>query len=183
MNTHKGAIWIIGLLVAAASHIDEVEPSHLVKVAGAISRRPDRARPELLTHGDLVRARYGVAGARGEAQADCPHVIDVGLPLLRAARSDGRSEYASRLCALLGIMSRLDDTCVLYRRGEEGAEFVRAGASAVLAAGGPGSIDGDAVLHQFDRDLFDWRIQINDAGATPGSVSLRLEQAAEEINQ
>jgi malonate decarboxylase delta subunit len=27
------------------------------------------------------------------------------------------------------------------------------------------------------------RIQINDAGATPGSVMLRLEQAAEVINQ
>ena len=38
----------------------------------------------------------------------------------------------------------------------------------------------DRFFSKFDGAV---RIQINDAGATPGSVMLRLEQAAEVINQ
>jgi malonate decarboxylase delta subunit len=51
------------------------------------------------------------------------------------------------------------------------------------------SVDGfrDSWKAVFDRffSKFDGavRIEINDAGATPGSVMLRLEQAAEVINQ
>jgi triphosphoribosyl-dephospho-CoA synthase len=157
-NAHKGAIWIIGLLVAAAGHIGEVEPFDLVKAAGAISRFPDRAAPELVTHGSIVEMHYGVTGARGEAYADFPHVMDVGLPALRAARHHGRLEPAGRLCALLAIMAKLDDTCVLYRSGVEGAKFVKGGATAVLSAGGPGTAAGDAALRHFEKELLARRI-------------------------
>jgi triphosphoribosyl-dephospho-CoA synthase len=157
-NTHKGAIWILGLLVAAASHKNEIEPSQLAKLAGSISRLPDRARPELVSHGALVQSRYGVAGARGEAYEDFPHVIEIGLPALQTARTEGRSESASRLCALLSIMARLDDTCVLYRSGVEGAELVKTGARSVLAAGGPETDAGDSALHQLDREFLARRI-------------------------
>jgi triphosphoribosyl-dephospho-CoA synthase len=125
-NTHKGAIWVLGLLVAAASHTDEVEPLQLAKMAGSISRLPDTGRPELVSHGAIVQSRYGATGARGEAYADFPHVIDFGLPMLRATRADGKSESASRLCALLAIMATLDDTCVLCRGGPKGADLVKA---------------------------------------------------------
>jgi malonate decarboxylase delta subunit len=38
----------------------------------------------------------------------------------------------------------------------------------------------DRFFSKFDGAV---RVQINDAGATPGSVMLRLEQAVEVINQ
>jgi triphosphoribosyl-dephospho-CoA synthase len=157
-NTHKGAIWVLGLLVAAASYTNEAEPFHLAKVAGYISRLPDLPHPELVSHGAIVRSRYGFTGARGEAYADFPHVIDIGLPALRAARGDGKSESASRLSALLSLMATLDDTCVLYRSGSEGAALVKAGARSVLAGGGPETDAGDAALHQFDQDLLARRV-------------------------
>jgi triphosphoribosyl-dephospho-CoA synthase len=157
-NTHKGAIWTLGLLVAAAGHTGQVEAFELANVAGSIARLPDRAAPELVTHGSTVQSHYGVTGARGEAYADFPHVIDVGLPVLRATRVEGRSETASRLCALLAIMTELDDTCVLYRSGAEGAQLVKDGASAALRAGGPETATGDAALIQFDQELFVRRI-------------------------
>jgi triphosphoribosyl-dephospho-CoA synthase len=157
-NTHKGAIWILGLLVAAAAHTGQVEAFDLANVAGSIARLPDRAAPELITHGSIVQSRYGVTGARGEADTDFPHVINVGLPVLRASRAEGRAEPACRLCALLAIMAELDDTCVLYRSGVEGAQLVKSGASAVLGAGGPETVAGDAALHQFDQDLLARRI-------------------------
>ena len=152
-NTHKGAIWVLGLLVSAASHTGERRPSQVARAAGSIARLSDDASPALLSHGDMVRAYYGAAGARGEAYRDFPHVVEIGLPALEASRRTGRSETASRLTALLSIMAQLDDTCVLYRGGLEGAAVVKNGARAVLAAGGSGTETGDRKLHQLDQKL------------------------------
>ncbi|HSY34831.1 MAG TPA: triphosphoribosyl-dephospho-CoA synthase [Acidobacteriaceae bacterium] len=184
-NTHKGAIWVLGLLVAAASQSGEVNPARIAELAGSIARLPDRARPELVSHGDVVRERYSVAGARGEAYADFPHVVRVGIPTLRTARAAGRSETASRLFSLLSIMAELDDTCVLYRSGLEGREVVKKGAKAVLAVGGPGSQEGDAALRRFDRTLLDERISPGgSADLLAASLFLDcLESGREEIEK
>jgi triphosphoribosyl-dephospho-CoA synthase len=106
-----------------------------------------------LTHGDTARARYGAAGARGEAQSGFPHVIQYGLPALRARQKTGRPEEVCRLDALLTMMARLEDTCVLYRGGSEALFVVKSGAQAVLAAGGYDSAGGRQRLYKLDREL------------------------------
>jgi triphosphoribosyl-dephospho-CoA synthase len=157
-NSHKGAIWILGLLIAGASSNQDTAPARVAQVAGSIARIPGRARLQLVSHGDLVRVRYGAVGARGEACACFPHVIDVGLPALTSARNRGLCEETSRLTALLHIMASLKDTCVLYRGGSEGLELLQRGARAVLEAGGPGTSPGNAALNQLDRELFEQRL-------------------------
>src|ERR1700678_8109 len=152
-NTHKGAIWILGLLVAAAAREHGQNAREIAAAAGAIARLPDRMQPALLTHGDIVRARYGAAGARGEAINDFPHVIEIGLPALQAKRAAGSSEQVSRLHALLSIMSCLNDTCVLYRGGRKALHAVKSGARAVLMAGGPASAQGQKEIRKLERDL------------------------------
>ena len=157
-NAHKGAIWVLGLLVAAAGQSNDHRPEHLAARAGSIARIPDIARPQLVSHGDIVQNRYGVVGAKGEAIAEFPHVVKVGLPSLRDARAAGKTETASRLSSLLSIMAMLDDTCILYRGGLAGAERVKNGAATVLKAGGPGTRQGDAALRGFDRELLQERL-------------------------
>jgi triphosphoribosyl-dephospho-CoA synthase len=152
-NAHKGAIWILGLLVTAASRGKDRNPEAIAADAGALASLPDRAQLLLVSHGDTVRARYGASGARGEAVSGFPHVIQVGLPALRAARNDGCTETNSRLSVLLNIMARLEDTCVLYRAGPEGLAFVQKGASNVLLVGGPGSVAGDQAMLQLDQEF------------------------------
>jgi triphosphoribosyl-dephospho-CoA synthase len=152
-NAHKGAIWILGLLVTAAGQGIDPNPETIAQDARVLARLPDRAQPQLVSHGDMVRACYGTTGARGEAFAGFPHVIQVGLPALRAARDSGRTETNSRLSALLNIMVRLEDTCVLYRGGTEGLAIVQKGASDVLLAGGPGSVAGNQAMLRFDQEL------------------------------
>ena len=152
-NTHKGAIWVLGLLVAAAARERGQNAQEIAAAAGAIARLPDRMQPALLTHGDIVRARYGAFGARGEAINDFPHVIEVGLPALQGKRAAGCSEQVCRLHALLSIMSRLNDTCVLYRGGVEALHAVKSGARAVLMAGGPGSTQGRKEIRKLESDL------------------------------
>jgi triphosphoribosyl-dephospho-CoA synthase len=157
-NAHKGAIWVIGLLVCAASQADNLHPGNIARRAGYLARLPDRARPQIVSHGELVRNRYGFAGARGEACTDFPHVTNIALPSLRKSRREGHTEQESGLVALLEVMAQLDDTCVLYRGGIEALELVHLGATHVLAAGGPGCPQGDAALLEFDHELVSRRI-------------------------
>jgi len=152
-NAHKGAIWILGLLVTAASRGMDLNPAAIAQDAAFLARLPDRAQPQLLSHGEMVRARYGAKGARGEAFAGFPHVLHVGLPTLRAERNRSRTETNSRLWALLNIMARLEDTCVLYRGGAEGLAIVQKGASDALLAGGPGSVAGALAMLRLDQEL------------------------------
>jgi triphosphoribosyl-dephospho-CoA synthase len=152
-NTHKGAIWILGLLVAAAARGEVWSAREIVAVAGSIARLPDRALPELITHGDIVRNRYGAAGARGEAVSSFPHVINFGLATLRDRRAGKFLEEICRLDALLSVMAELDDTCVLYRGGVETLDAVKSCAKAVLVAGGYGSRNGRQKMRELDREL------------------------------
>ena len=157
-NAHKGAIWVLGLLVCAASLSEGSDPEFVAEAAGYLARLPDRARPQAVSHGDLVLERYGASGARGEAYGNFPHVVKIGLPALRAARTNGRTERDSRLAALLTIMSRVDDTCVLYRGGREAQKIVHEGAARVIKVGGPGSPKGDAALIALGQELISLRI-------------------------
>jgi triphosphoribosyl-dephospho-CoA synthase len=152
-NTHKGAIWTLGLLVSAAGNRADQNAREISAVAGAIARLPDRAQPQLITHGDLVRDHYGVAGARGEASNGFPHVIELGLPTLRRQHEAKCPEEICRLDALLSLMSHVDDTCVLYRGGSEALNFVKSGAQAVLMAGGCGSFSGRKLICELDHEL------------------------------
>lgn len=157
-NTHKGAIWALGLLVCAASQCMDFRSDNVARKAGYLARLPDHARPQAVSHGDVVRDRFGMNGARGEAYADFPHVVEIGLATLREARRSGRTERDSRLAALLAIMSRLVDTCVLYRGGREAQQFVHEGAACVLDAGGPGDPSGDARLIALGHEFVNKRI-------------------------
>ena len=118
-NSHKGAIWVLGLLVSAASMAGEDTDATLVaEIARTIAALDDRATPQQVTHGHVVERLYGIRGARNEAIEGFPHVVEVGLSSLRAKRQEGATEWVARLDTLLAIMSRLSDTCVLYRGGQ-----------------------------------------------------------------
>jgi triphosphoribosyl-dephospho-CoA synthase len=157
-NSHKGAIWILGLLVAADAQKDDLSAREIASAAGVIARFPDRACPNAVTHGDIVRNRYGVAGARGEACQGFPHVVRFGLPTLRKQRNAGFPEEVCRLDALLAIMSRLDDTCLLYRGGIEALNFVKTRAQAVVRAGGFSSPQGRIKAGDLGRALMARRV-------------------------
>ncbi|NDP65046.1 triphosphoribosyl-dephospho-CoA synthase, partial [Polaromonas sp.] len=138
INTHRGAIWAMGLLVAAAAiEPDAASPARTAQLAASIARLPDRHAPLVSGNkGESACRDFGVTGARGQAQAGFPQVVERGLPELQRSRSRGDSETASRLNALLAILSGLDDTCVLSRAGPAVLQALQADAVAVLARGG-----------------------------------------------
>jgi triphosphoribosyl-dephospho-CoA synthase len=153
-NAHRGAIWIIGLLVAArAIGGARASAGEVAALAARIAEFPDRGAPSQDSHGARVCRRYGVAGARGEARAGFPHAIHVGLPVLWAARARGAEETCARLDTLMAIMASLDDTCLLHRGGRPALAAAQSGARAVLAAGGSSAAAGWQALQRLDADL------------------------------
>ncbi|MBK5509070.1 triphosphoribosyl-dephospho-CoA synthase [Pseudomonas sp. TH15] len=165
VNTHRGAIWALGLLVAAAAlESTNTKSSAVTLRAARLALLEDRYAPRPLSHGAQVAQRYGARGAREEAQLGFPSVLQRALPQLQRSRASGHGEQNARLDALLAIMTQLADTCVLYRAGEEGLHTMQLGAQAVLDAGGSASLAGRRRLHELDEHL----IALN---ASPGGAA------------
>ncbi|MCQ2030364.1 triphosphoribosyl-dephospho-CoA synthase [Stutzerimonas zhaodongensis] len=154
VNTHRGAIWALGLLSAAAMLRLDAAPGQVAMTAATLARLSDPAAPHNPdSHGARVCRTYGVLGAREQAQHGFPAVLNHGLPQLLASRRAGAGEQNARLDALLAIMSDLTDTCVLHRAGLQGLGRMQQGARAVLDAGGAASLDGRRQLRELDRDM------------------------------
>ncbi|WP_025600874.1 triphosphoribosyl-dephospho-CoA synthase [Burkholderia sp. WSM2230] len=172
-NAHRGAIWIVGLLVAGASlAVDgaRLDATAICRRAAQIACFPDRFAAPTGSHGERARQRYQVGGARREAQEGFPHVIATGLPALLAARERGIDEDAARVDALLAIMASLDDTCLLHRAGLAGLHAGQHGARRVLEAGGSSTCEGKTALAALEREL----LSLN---ASPGGAADLLAAA------
>lgn len=142
VNTHRGAIFGLGLLVAAAGALDGGRARLAPGALGAHVRLRYTAGilggPVLLhAPGARVRQRYKVGGAPAEAAAGFPTLYRVGLPALRrgrAARPD--DPEAARVEACLALIAELQDTNLLHRGGEPGYRFAREAAAAFVGRGG-----------------------------------------------
>jgi triphosphoribosyl-dephospho-CoA synthase len=152
VNTHRGAIWSLGLLVSAAA-MGAASPEAIVETARQIACLPDSNAPKQQGQVLLVAPQYKVTGARAEAQAGFPSVIAAGLPRLHLSRQLDESETLARLNALLAIMTRLDDTCLLRRGGLLALKTAQDGAASILNAGGVATPEGWRLLQQLDSNL------------------------------
>lgn len=183
VNTHRGAIWAMGLLVtAAATDLGSATAAAVARRAGALARLDDRAAPAATGNkGELACRRYGVGGARGQAVADFPHVIDVALPELRRWRRAGEREDCARLNALLAVMATLDDTCVLSRGGETALRELQSRAARVLVLGGAGRRAGRRALRALDERLL--ALNVSPGGAADLlAATLFLDRLDTELN-
>ncbi|MDO0934554.1 triphosphoribosyl-dephospho-CoA synthase [Streptomyces sp. DG2A-72] len=149
---HRGALWTLGLLVAASALDPRAGAREVAATAKRIAAHPDKRVPRRPSRGSSVSAKYGAAGARGEARAGFPHVRRA-LDALTTARSAGATEGEAQLDALLTVMSTLQDTELLYTAGPLGLRHVQAGARGVLEAGGTATEAGREALTAFDADL------------------------------
>jgi triphosphoribosyl-dephospho-CoA synthase len=169
---HRGALWVLGLLVAAAALDPRAGAKDMAAAAKRIAAHPDRRAPRRPSRGSSISAKYGAAGARGEARAGFPHVRRA-LDALAAARSAGADENEARLDALLTVMSTLQDTELLHTAGPIGLRHVQAGARGVLDTGGTATEAGREALQAFDTDLhaLEWSPR-GSAGLLAGALFL-----------
>ncbi|WGS43335.1 triphosphoribosyl-dephospho-CoA synthase MdcB [Burkholderia sp. JSH-S8] len=156
VNTHRGAIFGLGLLCAAAGWRGMPGAAPGLSLGAVVARRWGAdilGGPRLPdSHGERASRRYGVGGARGEAAGGYATVYRVGLPALRrAARDMPGDPEAARVAACFALIAALDDTNLLHRGGQAGLDFARASARAFVARGGvraPGWRDRAAAVHR-----------------------------------
>jgi triphosphoribosyl-dephospho-CoA synthase len=156
VNTHRGAIWALGLLVTAAACLDGAAPDAeaIARRAGALARIDDPDAPaQTGNKGERACREHGVSGARGQARAGFPAVVAHALPMLRLSRARGDGEPQARVNALLAVMAGLDDTCLLARGGRRALEATQAGARRVLALGGIAAPNGRCALDALETRM------------------------------
>ena len=154
VNTHRGAIWALGLLVSATAMLGgKGHSQRIAETAAALARLPDACAPKTFSKGLRASRRWQVPGAREEAQCAFPHITTLALPQLLRSRAQGASEEQARLDALIAIMTSLSDTCVLSRAGMAGLDAMQQGAAGVLTAGGCATAAGRAALARLDAQM------------------------------
>lgn len=151
VNTHRGALFSLGLLVAGAAAVGSTSAVAVAWAAATLARCPDLgATPDPDSHGSRARVLMPGAGALEQARAGFRPVIDAGLPALEASRRQLLPEAVAQLNALLALMAVVDDTCLLFRGGVAALRWVQAGAQAVVDAGGVATSGGRAALVDLD---------------------------------
>ena len=145
VNTHKGALFSMGLAVIASTWTEQFAVNLLQEsdygdidednpIRDIISLRPAIMRLASLfptvngTHGSQVVKTYNAKGALATAQEGYPLLFANWLPYYQEHRND---EYALQKTLLL-IMSQIDDTNILYRTNGETALRVKQEAKALF---------------------------------------------------
>jgi triphosphoribosyl-dephospho-CoA synthase len=150
INTHRGAIFSLGLLCAAggllAARRSSLGPGHLretllnqwgeaLRLRAAQARRSSALFTGQLSNGQLVAQRFQLRNAHEEAAQAFPTLFDVALPALQEAIACGMPPRAAKVHCLFATMSALDDTNLAHRGGLEAIDFVKGRATGFIQSG------------------------------------------------
>jgi triphosphoribosyl-dephospho-CoA synthase len=146
VNTHRGAIFSLGLLCAAAgatwSETARCESPWRAKLLGAtVRQRWGQAIMSgpipLHSHGTSALLKFGAGGARAQAAAGFPHALEAGLPALwRGRKLAPEDPEAARVQSFFAILESMEDTNLLYRGGASGLRYAQEAAADFLRQGG-----------------------------------------------
>lgn len=131
-NTHRGAIFCLGLLAAAAGAQTPGQSLGEIIRQRWGSAIPQPADLPPTSSGLVMCHRHHLGGVRREAALGFPSITHHGLPALRST-SD---REAARVLTFFTLLEICEDTTLLKRGGLEGQNFARAEARRFLKAGG-----------------------------------------------
>lgn len=155
INTHRGAIFTLGLLCASAGAVaasgEAVEADRLQRTlvacwGEALAKRA--GRPSHLAGGRAAR-RHGLRGASGEASLGFPVLFGVALPAWDRGRA--LTPQQQRLDTLFHIIATLDDCNLAHRGGLGGLRYAQREAARFIAAGGAADAGGLARARAIGR--------------------------------
>ena len=142
VNTHKGAIYTLGILCGSIGRLWSAEKpiahsNDLLMECASIVRTSvpaDLASAKGNTAGEQLYLKYGMRGIRGEIAEGLPSVRDIGLPRFGQFLADGFSENDAGAYTLLHLIANVADTNLYKRGGEAGARWAAKAASELLSA-------------------------------------------------
>lgn len=166
VNTHRGALFSVGLTVIAASHL--LRKHNLISLSRlqeTITRLATHLSQSHDSHGGQAVNHYRVNGALAMAQKGYETLIHDWLPFYRSLDQDPWRCHKT----LLHIMAQLDDTNVIHRVGYERAQQVKKETLALLSNFNP------AALEEMNRRYIDENIS---PGGAADMLSLTILVAA-----
>ena len=138
-NTHRGAIFNLGLLAAAAGY--QLKNNIQLKSLGEIVT--ELWGEELIKHqrssdsnGFKIFKKHGTGGALSEAQSGFRTVYQIGLPAYQKLLFQTQDPELARIHTFFKLLSVTEDTNLLYRGGLDGLLFARNEALSFLREGG-----------------------------------------------
>ena len=140
VNTHKGAIYTLGLLCGSIGRLWTLEKpfaemtdilAECARLAG-IAMDADLSAADGSTAGLRLYKEYGLKGIRGELAAGLPSVMNTSLPADEQLLSDGHSQNDAGAITLLHLIAQVQDTNLYHRGGCEGAAWAANAAKALL---------------------------------------------------
>ena len=172
VNTHRGAIFMIGLLCAAAGALArDGQPLQPAAVRATLCQRwgaalAARAQQAPTLPGGVVARKLGLRGASHEAAAGFPVLFDTAVPALAAAQARGLAPRLAWLDTLFHVMAALDDSNLALRGGLAGLRHAQSAARAFIAAGGTAQPDALHVAAGIGREFVARRLSPGGAADT-----------------
>jgi triphosphoribosyl-dephospho-CoA synthase len=170
INTHRGAIFCLGLLCAAAGACasrglvpspDAVRWQLATQWGDALRRRSaaafSRAVPSA-SHGADAARRFGLRSAGAEAALGFPVLFETTWPALRSALDSGLDPTRARLQAFFATLAVLDDTNLAHRGGLAGLRLAQRLAGDYLRGGGAAAVDGVERARAIHREFVALRL-------------------------
>ncbi len=142
INTHRGAVFSMGLLVAATASLQKSEVTaneirdSILSQWGVSLRAHANAGKQATTHGGAALRNSGFGGARREAALGFPSIFDLALPHFTMLEKDGFRFQEAGVETLFVLMSSVPDTNLIHRGGTQGAAYVMQRARDFLQSGG-----------------------------------------------
>ena len=182
VNTHKGAIFSLGIYCAALGMGYDGEKSDvraaLVRCGEMTCERMKQeleciASREAHTFGEAIYKKSRIGGVRAEAASGFAAVRENSLPRLHMALEAGLSLNDAGLCALVSLMAHTQDTNAVRRGGEKLAERLREGAAALDARIAGHLAEGRLAL-QMDsirQSLARWDEMLSEKRISPGGCA------------
>ena len=142
VNTHKGAIFTLGLLCGAAGRLHEQEAftaDALLEQVAALCKglcARDLAginSATAATAGQRLYAQFGITGVRGQAEKGYPAILHTGLPVLEEGIALGYSLERSGCAALLAMLTAAADTNMIARSDRDTARRITREVALLLA--------------------------------------------------
>lgn len=168
VNTQRGLLFIGGVVSCAAGSClrknvglnrSNISSECKIICGGIVEMELKNLSNEMkLSNGEKIYLKHGISGIRGEAQEGLPSVIYTGLPLYEEALKEGYPVNKALVHSLVGIMTVIEDTVVINRKGIEGLKLMRDNANKAMELGGMKTEEGEAFINEMDKLFISERI-------------------------
>lgn len=128
VNTYKGALFSMGLVLTCASYIYKNKEINKTDLRENIKNLASQFVQPTNTHGKIVIDKHKIKGALSSAIDGYALLFDEWLPYLE----NNKEEEYPLIKLLLFIMTKIDDTNIYYRKGEEIVKYVKIKAQETL---------------------------------------------------